>query len=138
MEMTKEKRQSLLHRRLTVLQCKCKKFFFTTLQRKVSVLIVQWRGNITLISKNYVLAANAAHTLILIVSSSFPARASSLVRDSKRILSKASEALEINSLRKIYNKEEKHEHERTSHRPVNYARTQNLFSNSPPCSYTEN
>ncbi len=36
------------------------------------------------------------------VSSSFPARASSLVRDNRRILSKASEALEISSRRKIF------------------------------------
>jgi len=41
-------------------------------------------------------------TLILMVSSSLVAMASSLVRAMRRILSRASEALEISSLRKIY------------------------------------
>lgn len=44
------------------------------------------------------------HTFILIVSSSLEAMASSSVKDNKRILSRASEALEISSLRKIWKK----------------------------------
>ena len=43
------------------------------------------------------------HTLILILSSSVADRADLSVSDRKRILSKASDALEINSLKKIYN-----------------------------------
>lgn len=42
------------------------------------------------------------YTLILMVISSLAASASSLVRDNNRILSKASEAFEISSLKKIF------------------------------------